>query len=114
MTGLAAGVLFAGVAALANVAGGALVLLSRTWSRRGLKASLAFGGGFMLAAAVLGMVPESLHCLSRCCFSRGPCHQGKLELQRHLSWRTLPLGIGLFEALHQCLCPPVRHSCVLP
>ena len=65
MTGLAAGVLFAGVAALANVAGGALVLLSRTWSRRGLKASLAFGGGFMLAAAVLGMVPESLHMLPR-------------------------------------------------
>jgi len=65
MTGLAAGVLFAGVAALANVAGGALVLLSRTWSQRGLKASLAFGGGFMLAAALLGMMPESLHMLPR-------------------------------------------------
>ncbi len=65
MTGLAAGVLFAGVAALANVAGGALVLLSRTWSQRGLKASLAFAGGFMLAAAVLGMAPEGLHLLPR-------------------------------------------------
>lgn len=59
MTGLSAGVVFAGVAALANVAGGALVLLRRTWSQRGLKASLAFGGGFMLAAALLGMARES-------------------------------------------------------
>jgi ZIP family zinc transporter/zinc and cadmium transporter len=65
MSAPAAGVLFAGVAALANVAGGGLVLLRRNWSHRWLKASLAFGGGFMLAAAVLGMVPESLERVPR-------------------------------------------------
>ncbi len=65
MSGAAAGVLFAGVAALANVAGGGLVLLRRSWSQRGLKASVAFGGGFMLAAAVLGMAPESLERVPR-------------------------------------------------
>ena len=60
MTGAAAGVLFAAAAGLANVAGGGLVLLRREWSQRGLKATLAFGGGFMMAAALIGMVPESI------------------------------------------------------
>jgi zinc transporter ZupT len=65
MTGPVVGVLFASVAALANVAGGGLVLLRRNWSQRGLKASLAFGGGFMLGAAVLGMAPHSLEIMPR-------------------------------------------------
>jgi zinc transporter ZupT len=65
MTGFAAGVLFATGAALGNVAGGTLVLLRRNWSQRGIKAALAFGGGFMLAAAVLRMAPESLELMPR-------------------------------------------------
>jgi len=65
VSGAAAGVLFAGVAALANMAGGGLVLMRRNWSQRGLKASLAFGGGFMLATAVLGMAPENLERVPR-------------------------------------------------
>lgn len=55
------GVPFAAVAALASVAGGSLVFLRRSWSRRSLEVSLGFGGGFMLAAALITMVPESLH-----------------------------------------------------
>ena len=60
MTEIWTGVLFAGVAALGNVAGGALVLVRRTWSKFSLKAGLAFAGGFMLGAAVLVMARESL------------------------------------------------------
>jgi len=60
MTGLWAGVLFASIAALGNVAGGAMVLWHRGWSQHSLKASLAFSGGFMFAAAVVSMAPESL------------------------------------------------------
>ena len=59
-TGIWTGVLFASVAAGANVLGGLLVLLRRSWSPTSLKAGLAFAGGFMLAAALLAMVPESL------------------------------------------------------
>ena len=54
-----AGVLFASIAALGNIAGGALVLMRSSWSVRGLKTALAFGGGFMLSAAVVAMAPES-------------------------------------------------------
>jgi len=60
MSGLWAGVLFASLAACGNVIGGLALLLRRQWSPRALKAALAFGGGFMLAAAMLAMVPESL------------------------------------------------------
>jgi len=63
MSGAVVGIGFAGVAALANVAGGGLVLLRRKWSQRSLKAALAFAGGFMLAAAILAMTPESIHRL---------------------------------------------------
>ncbi len=59
MTGVWAGVLFATISALGNVAGGGLVMLGRSWPVRRLKASLAFGGGFMLAAALVAMAPES-------------------------------------------------------
>jgi ZIP family zinc transporter/zinc and cadmium transporter len=65
MTGAIAGVMFATIAALANVAGGGLVLARRDWSQRSMKASLAFGGGFLLAAAVLAMAPEGLHLMPK-------------------------------------------------
>jgi zinc transporter ZupT len=65
MTGMWAGVTFASIAALGNVLGGAGLLLRRKWSQRGLKASLAFGGGFMFAAALLVMAPESWEMMPR-------------------------------------------------
>jgi zinc and cadmium transporter len=46
-------------AACANVAGG-LVILRRKWPRRWLHYFVAVGAGFMLATAILEMVPESL------------------------------------------------------
>jgi ZIP family zinc transporter/zinc and cadmium transporter len=46
-------------AAGANLIGGALVA-HRHWSRRYLKYFIALGAGFMLATAVLEMIPESL------------------------------------------------------
>jgi zinc transporter ZupT len=63
MSGPWAGVLFAGIAGLGNVGGGSLVLLNRKWSKHWLKASLAFSGGFMLAAAIVAMAPESLELM---------------------------------------------------
>jgi len=54
------GVLFSAIAALGNVVGGLVLLLRRNWSQRSLKAALAFGGGFMFAAALLAMVPDSI------------------------------------------------------
>ncbi len=65
MNAAAVGVLFACVAGLANLLGGALVLAHRTWSQKSLKASLAFGGGFLIAAALLAMAPESIKLLPR-------------------------------------------------
>jgi zinc transporter ZupT len=46
-------------AAGANVAGG-LLIVRRQWSRRYLKYFIALGAGFMLATAMLEMIPESL------------------------------------------------------
>ena len=46
-------------AALANVAGG-LLILQREWSREYLKYFVALGAGFMLGAAFLEMLPESV------------------------------------------------------
>jgi len=46
-------------AAGANVLGGSLIA-HRQWSRRYLKYFIALGAGFMLATAVLEMIPESL------------------------------------------------------
>jgi len=65
MSGVWAGLLFATLAALGDVLGGGLVLLRRNWSQRGLLAILAFSGGFMLGAAILGMAPEALHLLPK-------------------------------------------------
>src|SRR3972149_4790206 len=46
-------------AALANVAGG-LLIVRREWGREALKFFIALGSGFMLATALLEMVPEGL------------------------------------------------------
>ncbi|MGD1212208.1 MAG: ZIP family metal transporter [Candidatus Acidiferrales bacterium] len=46
-------------AAAANVAGGALIA-HRRWSRHYLKYFIALGAGFMLATAMIEMIPESL------------------------------------------------------
>jgi len=46
-------------AALANLVGG-LLIVWRQWSGRYLKYFIALGAGFMLATAVLEMIPESL------------------------------------------------------
>ena len=48
------------VTALANLLGGLLVVANRRPSERLLLAFMGFGGGFLLGAAFLEMVPESL------------------------------------------------------
>ena len=50
--------LYAGAAALANVAGALVVVRRSERGVRTLDVSLAFGAGFMLAVATLGMLPE--------------------------------------------------------
>jgi zinc and cadmium transporter len=47
-------------AAIANVLGGYFIV-RRDWSRQYLKYFLALGAGFMLAAAFLEIIPESIH-----------------------------------------------------
>ncbi len=54
-------------AAAADVFGGALIV-HRTWERRYLNYFVALGSGFMLAAALLEMVPEGIHLAG----ARGP------------------------------------------
>jgi ZIP family zinc transporter/zinc and cadmium transporter len=54
------GVLFAAIASIADVLGGALVLLRPAGDRRILAVLVGFGAGFMLAVAILDMVPEAL------------------------------------------------------
>jgi ZIP family zinc transporter/zinc and cadmium transporter len=54
-------------AAAANVAGGMLIA-RREWSRAWLKYFVALGAGFMLGAAFLEMVPESLRLAGEFCF----------------------------------------------
>ena len=51
--------LLGAAAAGANLLGG-LLITRRQWSRRYLKYFIAFGAGFMLATALLEMVPESV------------------------------------------------------
>lgn len=54
-------------AALANVAGG-LLILRREWSRQYLKYFVALGAGFMLGAAFLEMLPESVRLVNEFSF----------------------------------------------
>src|ERR1700689_3637219 len=58
-TRIAVGALLGVTAAGANVLGGSLVT-HREWSRRYLHYFIALGAGFMLATALLEMIPESL------------------------------------------------------
>jgi len=51
-------------AAAANVFGGAIIV-QRNWERRYLSYFVAVGAGFMLATALVEMVPESLHLRGR-------------------------------------------------
>src|SRR6516162_4576363 len=51
-------------AAAANVFGGA-VIVQRNWERRYLRYFVALGAGFMLATALVEMVPESLELSGR-------------------------------------------------
>jgi zinc transporter ZupT len=60
MTPFWQGVLFSIVAAGGNVLGGLLLTVKRRWERRFLDSVLAIGAGFMLAAAVIRMIPASL------------------------------------------------------
>jgi zinc and cadmium transporter len=55
---VALGLLCVGLAAAANVLGGALATMRR-WDDRVLRYFVALGAGFMLAAVVLAMIPES-------------------------------------------------------
>lgn len=48
------------VAALANVAGGLVVIARKEWNELFLKYFVALGAGFMLAATLLSMLPASL------------------------------------------------------
>src|ERR1700680_918943 len=51
-------------AAAANVFGGAIIV-QRNWERRYLRYFVALGAGFMLATALIEMVPESLELRGR-------------------------------------------------
>lgn len=51
---------FGSAAAAANVVGGLLVTIKQRWDEVLLKYFVALGAGFMLGAAFLGMVPESM------------------------------------------------------
>ena len=59
MTNFTLSLLLGFTAAVANIVGG-LVVVQRQWERRFLKYFIALGSGFMLAAALLEMVPESI------------------------------------------------------
>src|SRR5438094_318292 len=56
---LGLGLLCVGLAAAANVLGGATVAIRRKWDDRVLRYCVALGAGFMLAAVLLKMLPES-------------------------------------------------------
>lgn len=56
-----AGMLFAAISALGDLAGGLVVIRSPfARSRRGLAVLTGFGAGFMLAVALVGMLPQAL------------------------------------------------------
>lgn len=60
MTSLAFGLAFGVAAALGNVVGALAVVRHERRSLRAIEAGLAFGAGFMLAVALLGVLPEVL------------------------------------------------------
>jgi len=51
--------LLGSLAALADIIGG-VVLVRQNWSRRYLRYAIALGAGFMMAVAILDMLPESI------------------------------------------------------
>jgi ZIP family zinc transporter/zinc and cadmium transporter len=60
MTALSDTLLFSGLAAGADLMGGAVVIARKEWDARVLDGMLALGSGFMLAAALLDIIPASL------------------------------------------------------
>jgi ZIP family zinc transporter/zinc and cadmium transporter len=48
------------LSALANVMGGLLVVARKAWSHRAMGGMLGFSAGFLLAIAILDLIPESL------------------------------------------------------
>ena len=50
--------LLGSLAALADIVGG-IVLVHRNWTQRYLRYSIALGAGFMMAVAILDMLPEA-------------------------------------------------------
>ena len=64
MNPVAISILLGLTAAAANVFGGA-VIVQRNWERRFLRYFVALGAGFMLATALVEMVPESLQLSGR-------------------------------------------------
>jgi zinc and cadmium transporter len=58
------GLFFSMLAGAANLVGGAALTATKRWDERFLHATLALGSGFMLAAAVLEMIPVSLEAHS--------------------------------------------------
>jgi ZIP family zinc transporter/zinc and cadmium transporter len=60
MSPLALSIVLGLTAALANIAGGAAIAYRR-WEQHYLKYFVALGAGFMLATALVEMVPESIH-----------------------------------------------------
>src|SRR6266849_10903251 len=60
MSPILTSVLLGLTAAVANVFGGAIIV-QRNWERSYLRYFVALGAGFMLATALVEMVPESVH-----------------------------------------------------
>jgi zinc transporter ZupT len=55
------GILYSALSALGDIAGGALVVWRAGRDRRGLAVLTGFGAGFLLAVALLGMLPHAVH-----------------------------------------------------
>ncbi|MGH9445176.1 MAG: ZIP family metal transporter [Terriglobia bacterium] len=64
MSVLAISLVLGGVAGIANIFGGVIVY-ARPWSRTFLAYFIALGSGFMLATAVVEMIPESIRLMPR-------------------------------------------------
>ena len=87
--------------ALANILGSALAVLQREPSRRFTAAALGLSGGFILAAALLEMLPESL--------SRGPSMPGYVAV----GYLSLFL-IEQFTNVHLHSLPEDEHLVPVP